>query len=101
MFSDLQRGWASLLSQHLAEQTQQLQYQVESGTREYQGRQAADAAEEKQRIQRQLQVLETTEKRLQTAAKGRETVGKAISQTRGELKQLFLNLVKPPGRLAL
>ena len=36
------------------------------------------ASDEKQRIQRQMQNLETTEKKLQLAAKGRETIGKAI-----------------------
>ena len=91
IFLEIQRAWSELISQHLAEQQQQMIYRVESGIRDSQSRQISDSADEKQRIQRKLQSLETTEKRLLLAAKGRETVGKAISQVRGELKQLILS----------
>ena len=92
IFSDLQRGWV-LCSPNIWQSRCS-----NCSTRSSPAHETIKRARQptlpmrKQRIQRHLQVLETTEKRLQTAAKGRETVGKAISQTRGELKQLFLNL---------
>jgi hypothetical protein len=93
-FAEVQRGWSGILCQHLAEQLQNTLSRAEAAIRDFQSRQSTDASDEKQRIQRQLQNLETTEKRLQMSARGRDTVGKAISQTRGELKQLILSLVK-------
>lgn len=91
---DAQRGWLNLIGQHMAEQTQQALYQAEAALREHAARRTGEASDEKQRIQRQLQVLETAEKKLQLAARGRDTVTRAISQIRGELKQLFLNNVR-------
>lgn len=94
--SDLQRSWPGILCEHLAEQFQILQQQVDGAMREHQTTQVNEAGEEKQRIQRQLQILENTEKKLMMTAKGRELVGKAISQIKGELKQLLMTLIRQP-----
>lgn len=93
MGTEIQRAWASLLGQHLTDQTQQVLYQIESALKDHSSRRSAEATEEKQRIQRQLQNLETTEKRLQSAAKTRGASANALSQIKGELRQLF-----PAGR---
>jgi hypothetical protein len=97
--SEIQRTWPALVSQHLAEQFQSLLQQVDAAMREHLLIQASDAADEKQRIQRQLQMIENTEKRLMSSMRGRENFDKDISQARGELRQLLSTLLRRTGEV--
>jgi hypothetical protein len=98
MFTELQRGWTSVVAQHLSDQVPIVVGHVESTLRDSAGRRGDQAAEERQRLQRQLQGLETSERRLLAAAKGRDLVATAVAQLRGELRQLFVGAVKAAPR---
>ena len=95
MLSELQRGWAQALQQHLSDQQPHLLSQVEGTWRDYQARKGTETADEKLRLQRQLQGFETQERKLQAPQKGRDGVVTGLAQLRGELRQLFLAALRP------
>ena len=90
-FSDILRAWPQIISQHLVEQSGAVIAQPEGAFRDYWASKNAEVAEEKQKLQRSLQVLEMTERRLQAASKAREGLVNSLSQMEGELRQLFLS----------
>ncbi len=96
IFTDIQRGWPNILNQHLNDQQSSAILQIEAALREHQGKKALETAEEKQKIQRQLQGLETAERKLQAPAKGRDVVTNALAQLRGEFRQLFVSALRQP-----
>ena len=98
MFSEVQRGWTATVAQHLSDQVPLVVGQVESALRESAGRRGEAASEDRQRLQRQLQGLETSERRLQSVSKARDLVANAVAQIRGELRQLFVSALKAAPR---
>ncbi len=94
LFSEIQKQWSAVLSQHLAEQLTLAQSQVESLLREP-GRRPAEAGLDKERAQRQVQQLDQAEKRLLAADKAREAVASAITQWRAELRRQGTAVARP------
>lgn len=96
ILTDAQRAWTGAVGQHLQVQIPLALANVESVLREHASRRAAEGAEEKQRVQRQLQGIENVERKLQAVTRGRDAVAKAVAQVRGELKQLLATTLRPP-----
>jgi hypothetical protein len=92
--TDVQRAWMTTIAQHLADQQPTILGQVESSIRDFFTRQTNDGAEERQRIQRQLQAFEASERKLAAPAKARDALAQAIAQVRGELRQLIAAALK-------
>jgi hypothetical protein len=86
---EFERLWPAAVSQHLQEQTPELLGKIERALREQAARAAADASIFKQRLQRQLQGCDASERRLATTARARELAGASLAQLRGEIKQLL------------
>jgi hypothetical protein len=100
IFSDVQRAWSGLISQHLTDQSQVAISQIEASIRSAQAQRGNDLGEEKLRLQRQLQTLENAERKLQMASKNKEMVVNAISQIKGELRQLVIGGIRQIQRTA-
>ena len=94
IFSEVQRAWSAMISQHLSDQNQAAISQMEASIRSAQTQRANDSTEEKLRVQRQLQMLENSERKLQIAAKNKEVILNAISQIKGELRQLVIGVAR-------
>lgn len=94
MIADVQRAWPGLVSQHLSDQLPLALGNAEASVRDFFARVTNDAAEERQRLQRQLQSFEVAERKLTAPMKGRETVSQAIAHVRGELRQLIAAAVR-------
>lgn len=94
IFSEVQRAWSALITQHFSDQTQAAVSQIETSVRSAQTQRTNDSTEEKLRIQRQLQTLENAERKLQTASRNREVIVNAISQVKGELRQLVIAVAR-------
>jgi hypothetical protein len=97
MITDVQRAWTSLVTQHLSDQASIVGLQLEAAIRESAAREAEELAQERQRVQRQVQSVETAERKLAALIKGRDTLMTATAQIRGELRQL-LAAVRPLAR---
>ena len=78
------------MSQHLNEQVRPSSGQIESLVRDHHVREAQTVAEDRARVQRQLQGVAALEHRLQPPARTRDAVAKAVTQFRAELRQLVL-----------
>jgi hypothetical protein len=98
MCSDVQRAWGAMISQHLSDQSQAILGQIEFAIRTHQTQRANESVEEKQRLQRQLQGLENSERKLLMTAKSKDVVVSALSQVSGELRQLVLTNMKQTTR---
>ncbi len=85
---ELARSWVQLLSQHLSDQLPLVLGSAEASLREQVAHAANEGAEERQRLQRQLQGLEAAERKLAMPQKAREGAMQAIGQMRGELRQM-------------
>jgi hypothetical protein len=96
ILTDVQRGWSSLVSQHLNDQAALVGVQLETAIRDAAGRTAEEQAQERQRVQRQIQSFEAAERKLAVPAKGRDTLMSAVAQLRGELRQLLVTTVRQP-----
>jgi hypothetical protein len=96
--SEAQRAWSGLLEQHLSDQQQLALAAIETTLKDFFGRQSEDVTGERQKIQRQLQGLEMTERRLSPIQKGKDTVANALAQLKGEFRQLLLTSIKPTAR---
>ena len=88
---DVNRAWTGALSQHLADQLPVVLGGIEATVRDYFARQANESAEERQRLQRQLQAFETAERRLMAPEKSREAVANGVAKVRTELRQLLVS----------
>jgi hypothetical protein len=95
MIADVQRAWPALVAQHLTDQLPLVLGQIETSLRDYFTRVANEGAEERQRIQRQLQAFESAERKLTAPEKGREAVAQAVAHVRGELRQLLAAAIRP------
>jgi hypothetical protein len=89
MLGDVQRAWPALIAQHLSEQLPIVLAQVETAIREHVSRMTADGNEERQRLQRQMQAFEVSERKLIAPQKARDGLAQASAQIRGELRQLI------------
>ena len=92
IFNDIQRGWSTLISNHLKEQSVALMSQIESSTRHHYRHQIDIETEEKQRVQRQLHGLDTQERTLLGVKKARDAFNNTLVQLIGDLPQLYRNL---------
>ena len=95
ILTEFQRTWLATLDAHLKAQSSETLEQAEDTVREYLTRKAAESSEEKLRLQRQLQGLETLERRVAQAGKGRDQLAATLAQVRGDLTQLFLGALNP------
>lgn len=98
MLSEVLRGWTSLVSQHLTDQVAAATTQIESLVREHHARGTQAVADERARLQRQLQGVESLERRLLPAARARDALAQAVASVRGELRQLLLPVLRSPAR---
>jgi hypothetical protein len=98
MLTEVQRAWTALLDQYLAEQQQDCIIAMENRIREHFARATSETAEERQRVQRQMQGLDTSERRLMPLLKNKDAISNAIAQMRGEFRQLLLTSLKVPSR---
>src|SRR5687767_2604398 len=87
MVTEFERAWTSTLTDSLREQLAVAQRQADDALRAAQGRQASELADEKKRLQRQLQSLDATERQATTVAKSREVHAERIAALQGELRQ--------------
>ena len=94
MVGDVQRSWPGLVAQHLSDQLPLVLGHVETSVRDFFNRLANEGAEDRQRLQRQLQAFDVAERKLAAPQKGREAVSQAIAHVRGELKQLIAGSVR-------
>jgi hypothetical protein len=101
IFSVLQQDWSQRLSHHLKEEVNRAVSQLENAVRAYSQQAAQESAEEKKRIQRQLQSVEAMERQLVSLLRSKDTWDRSVGQLQGELRQLFVGLSRPaqrPGR---
>lgn len=98
MVSDMQRAWPAAVAQHLTDQVPYGIGSVETSIRDHYSRLAAEGAEERQRLQRQLQMYEVAERKLAAPAKARDGIAQNIAQLRGELRQLIVSTTRPQTR---
>ena len=98
LLSELERTWSTFLVRHVREQFQAMQLQLEIPLRESQARRAAETSDEKQRVQRQIQTLETTERRLGAIARRREDLSQRLAQFRGHVEQMVAPALSLAGR---
>ena len=95
MMSEVERAWSAIVSDHLREQLAVAQRQLEEALRLAQARQSDEVAEDKRRLQRQLQSLEASERHVATIAKLREGQAKEIASLLGEARQAFFGALGP------
>lgn len=100
VFAELERGWLSLLTDHLKGQLTSVLAQVDGAVREAQAKKSTEAADEKRRVQRQIQSLEALERQLIAADKARDGVASSVAQLRGELRQLFFTTIEASAKAA-
>jgi ElaB/YqjD/DUF883 family membrane-anchored ribosome-binding protein len=98
IISDAQRGWKEILEQHLNNQIQYVVLTLDPVLQEHATKRASEIARERQRIQLQLQQVETTERKLLAASKAREGISNVIAQAEGELRQLIITAIQQEGR---
>ncbi|MGH9887185.1 MAG: hypothetical protein ACREBE_16785, partial [bacterium] len=99
VLTDVQKQWSSTLSQYLQEQLVGVLAEVDTQVRDFALRKGSEGNPEKDRLQRQLQGLDATEKRFQATGKAREAAAAAIPQIRADLRPLVVagaTGVKPP-----
>ena len=92
---ELQRAWVPFLARYVRDEMQSMHAQGEAPLRQLQAARATEAADEKQRIQRQIQALETSERRLATLARQREEFAHRLAQFLGHLDQMLTSTREP------
>jgi hypothetical protein len=93
IIGEVQRSFLVLINQHLAAQNQNVLSQMDSALRDFQNRTSAQALDEKQKLQRQLQGLDVSEKKLYPSLKSREVIGTMLAQLKGELRQIIVTQI--------
>jgi HAMP domain-containing protein len=95
ILAEIQKQWASTLSQHLSDELAQALSVVEAALKEAQARRGQEAAPEKERLTRQAQMLDASEKKLAGLAKTVEALGAQVAQARNDLKPLVQAALAP------
>ena len=89
MLDGVQRGWTSLVADHLTEQKDLAIARLDGSLREFQaGRQQTDS-QDKQNLARQLTGLDHAFTKLTAAAKGRELEANHLAQLKSELRTVI------------
>jgi hypothetical protein len=88
MTKEVESGWLGVVNQHLADQLPHALGAVEAAVREHAARTAGEGAEDKQRLQRQVQSSDSAEKKLLALQKSREGIAQGLAQVRGELRTM-------------
>jgi hypothetical protein len=94
IIADVQRAWLLVVTQHASDQVSAVLGQVEASVRDYFTRLSSEGAEERQRLQRQLQSFEAAERKLVAPSRARQVTAQALAQVRGELRQLIAAVVQ-------
>lgn len=98
IIGELQKQWSATLNQYLSEQIAGALAEIDAGIKESQGKKGGgDANPERDRLQRQVQTLDASEKRLAASGKGRDTLASSIAQIKGDLKGLMPGPGGAPG----
>jgi hypothetical protein len=94
LLSEIERTWPAVFADYLREHFSTWGSEIDLHVRD-QARRAGEAvAEEKIRVQRQLQTLETTSRQLQVATKRREVIAVNAARLREEIRQVFETIAK-------
>ncbi len=101
IFSELFRSWPASIEQHLNEEMTRVVQKCESAMKDQITRRATEINDEKNKIQQQLQSIETADRRLQNSVRPREALTTTISQIRGELRQLLVSYLRSTERVQL
>ncbi len=97
IIGELQKQWSATLNQYLNEQISGALSEIDAGIKEFQGKKGGgDVNPERDRLQRQAQALEASEKRLVASFKTKDALASSISQVRTDFK----GLVPGPGGAA-
>lgn len=88
ILGELQKQWGTFLNQHLNEQTTGGLAELDAAIKDYQSRRGTATDPEKDRLQRQMQGLESSEKKIAAGVKGREALAASVAQLKGDLKGL-------------
>lgn len=94
MIGQVETGWLAAVNQHLGDQLMPVIAQLESSAREQASRAAADTAEDKLRLQRQVQGCDSAEKKVLALQKTREGFAQGVAQVRGELRSLIAAAIR-------
>jgi hypothetical protein len=86
-FTEIEREWVGLVAEALKDEQLFIMQQFESAVREGQNRRTGDMAEEKRRMQRQMQGLDNTDKLLAAAKRTRDTIVNALGQLKTSMRQ--------------
>ena len=98
IIGELQKQWSATLNQYLSEQIAGALAEIDAGIKDSQGKKGgADVNPERDRLQRQAQTLDASEKRLAASVKGRDTLAGSVSQIRADLKGLMPGPGGAPG----
>ena len=98
IIAELQKQWSATLNQYLSEQIAGALAEIDAGIKDSQGKKGgADVNPERDRLQRQAQTLDASEKRLAASVKGRDTLAGSVSQIRADLKGLMPGPGGAPG----
>lgn len=83
------RAWNAAIAEVSKETQSSVLAHVDATAREWHVRRSAEIGEERQRLQRQLQGLDTAERQLTTARRARDLVVVGAGEIRGALRQLI------------
>ncbi len=92
------RAWNAAIAEVSKETQASILAHVESTAREWHVRRSAEIGDERQRLQRQLQGLDTAERQLVAARRGRDLVVAGAGEIRGALRQLITGELQPMQR---
>jgi hypothetical protein len=85
IITDLQKQWAAMLKEFLNDQISSAVAEVDAALKEQQGKKGGgDANPERDRLTRQLQAIDASEKRIAASGKTREAFVASVGQIRGD-----------------
>jgi hypothetical protein len=93
---DFQRAWMTTLTEHITDQSRKMLSAWDSGLRSYGQSYATELVDQRHQLQKQLQSLDSEDRRVSYSIRTRETLMSALSQVEAELRQLLLASVSTP-----
>ncbi|HET8648241.1 MAG TPA: hypothetical protein VFO85_22280, partial [Vicinamibacteria bacterium] len=98
IITELQKQWTTILKEYLTDQISGALAELDAALKEVGGKKgAADVNPERDRLTRQLQALEASEKRIAASMKNREALLGNIGEIKGQLKGLIPGPGGAPG----
>jgi hypothetical protein len=89
VLNDVQRSWLGVLEGHAQSQVATLLAQVESSLKAQSARRAEDDAALKERVQRQIQLVESVDRQIQNAQRTRDGLLRTVSQHMSDLRAIL------------